>query len=282
MRDIKRGIEELFSSYKIEYFSSVSVEALSITKPRLLEQLDFVPRSATLFLVPYYVGKTENISLYAAACDYHIFLGEVGGRVAKFLENECGKRAKAFVDHSPLDERHAAAVCALGVIGDNGLLLNEKYGSYVFIGEIISDAPPEELGAAEPVSPLGCSHCGRCASFCPMPDIGECLSALTQKKGTLDEKEREYIKKHKSAWGCDICQSVCPYNKNPKTTPVEFFSEARIPKLTRAILDEMSDEEFAKRAYAWRAKKTILRNIEILEEDENKPLLVQSFSCDNT
>jgi len=69
---------------------------------------------------------------------------------------------------------------------------------------------------------------------------------------------------HNILWGCDLCQSSCPHNKNPKLTPVEFFHRDRIPCLTREILDNMSDEDFEKRAFAWRKRKTIERNLEIL------------------
>ncbi len=265
MQNINQGLRELFSSFEIEYFSSIRLEEVKLTKPYLLERLDFSPRCAIIFLVPYYGGETDNLSVYAAARDYHIFLSEVGGRVENFLEKECGKRAKSFGDHSPIDERDAAAGCSLGLLGDNGLLINEKYGSYIFIGEVLTDALPEELMTPKTVNPAECEHCGKCKAACPMPKIGECLSSLTQRKGTLTDEERSYIKKYGSVWGCDLCQSSCPHNKAPKITPVRFFTEQRTPRLTRDVIEKMSDAEFAKRAYAWRTKATLMRNIEIFE-----------------
>lgn len=96
----------------------------------------------------------------------------------------------------------------------------------------------------------------------------DCLSAVTQKKGELSEKEKEYIIKYKSAWGCDICQLACPMVqkaiKNGARTPISFFRENRIKNLTTEELCGMSDEEFRKRAFSWRGKATIKRNIDLL------------------
>ena len=82
-------------------------------------------------------------------------------------------------------------------------------------------------------------------------DSLDCLSAVTQKKGDLSEDEKAYIKKYGSAWGCDICQLVCPLVKKAidggAETPIEFFRENRIKNLTPEALSEMTDEEFKKR-----------------------------------
>ena len=74
---------------------------------------------------------------------------------------------RGYGDHSPIDERYAALACGLGIAGDNGLIINEKYGSYVFIGDVICDVPPETLSAMPVGKILHCSHCGRCRSACP-------------------------------------------------------------------------------------------------------------------
>ena len=84
------------------------------------------------------------------------------------LEECYGRHFWGFADKSPLSETYTAACAGLGIIGDNHLLINEKYGSFVFIGEILSEVPAEELGydGREPVTG-GCLHCGKCAAKCP-------------------------------------------------------------------------------------------------------------------
>ena len=177
-------------------------------------------------------------------------------------------RFECFADNSPIDERHAAALCGLGMLGDNGLLITEKYSSYVFLGEIITDYPIE----SEAQEIKHCLKCGKCQLACPMGSIGECLSSLTQKKGELSDTDSSAIRKYSCAWGCDICQEVCPYTIRAKRTGsiytnVDFFKEELIPVLTSEMLQSMSDEDFSQRAYSWRGRNTILRNLRIIENN---------------
>ena len=95
----------------------------------------------------------------------------------------------------------------------------------------------------------------------------DCLSAITQRKGELTEREIELMRKNNTLWGCDICQSVCPHNKFPVSTPIDFFYEERIDELTSKVLESLDDESFSKRAFAWRGRKTVERNIGYLEEN---------------
>ena len=78
--------------------------------------------------------------------------------------------------------------------------------------------------------------------------------------------------KHRALWGCDICQLVCPLVKKAiesgAETPIEFFRENRIKNLTPEVLSEMTDEEFGKRAFSWRGRQTIERNLKLLFEDD--------------
>ena len=87
---------------------------------------------------------------------------------------------------------------------------------------------------------------------------------MTQRKGDLTEYEIALMKKVNTVWGCDECQRYCPYNKEPRLTPIPFFYLDRIPKLTSEIVDAMSKDKFAKRAFAWRGRKTVERNLKHL------------------
>lgn len=268
MRD---KIREYFESVGIEYFAVLDYRDLVETSAAIVERSGFVPGSAVVYLVPYYTGVPDNISRYAASLDYHIFLREVGeGLIALLKQSSPNLQAHAYGDHSPINECHAALVGGLGVIGDNGLIINERYGSYVFIGDVITDLPPEVLGASLLQPILRCDRCGACKRSCPTGILrgegSDCLSAVTQRKGELSAHEVDMIRKYNTAWGCDICQSVCPHNKNAAQTPIDFFRRDRIQHLTSEMVEGMDKAEFRKRAFAWRGKSPLLRNLDILEE----------------
>ena len=87
---------------------------------------------------------------------------------------------------------------------------------------------------------------------------------ITQTKGELSDDDKALIRRCGCAWGCDICQEVCPANADLPNTPEKFFKEGRTPYLTVQTVENMSDEAFAERAYAWKGRKCIIRNLEIL------------------
>ena len=236
---------------------------------------DFVPRSVIVYLLPYYTGETVNLSRYAASLDYHIALRECAdGLIGALTAARPGARAKGYGDHSPIDEVGAALVSGLGFVGDNGLIINERYGSYVFIGDVVTDIPAEELGATKAQEVGHCMHCGACRRACPTGILSgegcDCLSAITQRKGELSEYEMDLMRRYNTAWGCDVCQSSCPYNREPKITPIAFFHKERITELTREVLDKMDKATFQKRAFAWRGRKTVERNIDVLCTDTSR------------
>jgi epoxyqueuosine reductase len=95
---------------------------------------------------------------------------------------------------------------------------------------------------------------------------GECRSALTQKKGALSEDESRLLATFPSLWGCDVCQEVCPYTAHARRrgtlyTKIPFFHQNTIATLSLDALDEMDDESFSRRAYAWRGRDVIRRNL---------------------
>lgn len=263
-------LDEVFAEHKIEYYSALAYSDCNELNHELIAREGFTPRSVILFLLPYYAGNAENLSCYAAALDYHIAIREITDAVISRLSAaypDCHFRG--YGDHSPIDERHAAAISGLGIKGDSTLLINEKYGTYVFIADIVTDVPPEALGARAPLPLVTCSHCGACIRACPTGilrgECSDCLSAITQRKGELTEKEVEIMRKVDTVWGCDLCQSVCPYNRTPTPTPIEFFHRDRIERLTSDRLSAMSADELKSRAFGWRGRKTIERNLEELD-----------------
>lgn len=257
----------------LEFYGALPLSSCRIIMPRLL----CLPsgreiKSVLCFLVPYYTGDGENVSSYAVSRDYHLYMKELFSRICPALEEIFeGEEFVGFSDHSPIDERHAAALCGLGVLGCNHLLINEKYGSYVFIGEVLSTLPAEKWGFVCTAPEISCHACHACLEACPTGCLrgeGECLSSLTQKKGVLTPDEEKNVRKGGSLWGCDACQRVCPMNRSQKT-PISFFYQDRITVLNQKNVAEMSDEEFGRRAYSWRGRSPLLRNLAIMDGGES-------------
>lgn len=232
-----------------------------------------IPQDAASVLVclfPYYTGehKERNISRYAMVTDYHMIAGEYLNRFCKALQEVFPQNQfEPFTDNSPIREVSAAFHAGLGRRGKNGLILHPKYGSYVFIGEVVTDLV---LQPDQPLNPQECIGCGKCQNVCPQGALQSdgsvclerCRSHITQKKGELTDWEIGQIQDGGLIWGCDICNDVCPMNQEAKVlTPVPEFLESTV-----AVLDAQIAERLLKtRAYNYRGKKTILRNIQLLE-----------------
>ncbi len=272
-------LENELKAFKIELFSALPLSLCKIINPYKLDRCGFDDAEAVsviMIAIPYYSkNQCSNISKYCIPPDYHLFAKELFGTVLPKLEAEFPKyRFFGFADNSPINERDAAALSGLGIIGDNGLLITDKYSSYIFLADIITDYP---IKHGHNYEMRHCEGCSACKAACPINDIGICLSELTQKKGELTDTEREAIFKYGSAWGCDICQSVCPHTKKAFDdgsifSPIDFFSSKLIPSISSEMIGKMSDEEFSSRAYSWRGRKTILRNLAILEEKKTENL----------
>ena len=121
-----------------------------------------------------------------------------------------------------------------------------------------------------PTEPPACPGCGACRRACPVTDadghpVQECLSALTQKKGALTPEEQDALRRHPLIWGCDDCQLVCPLNRaalsGAHDTPLAFFRAERLLCLTPEALAGMSEECFRERAFAWRGRAPLERNL---------------------
>ena len=269
----------------IEFFALIPLERCKILKEYLLTKNGFdKSANAITILIPYKTENSpENLSVYASVRDYHGFVSELSKKLEKYAKIKYpGANIKLFADHSPIDEVHAACISGLGFIGENGLLINEKYSSFVFLAECVTDLTPYELGMdyASITEVKECFHCGKCAKACPSGCIkksGEvddfnkktiCLSAITQKKGELTDDEIKLMLDNNTVWGCDVCQNVCPYTKNAKLSEIEYFKSGVITRLTRDVLDHMSDEEFMTRPFSWRGRGVIERNIGYFEKKE--------------
>ncbi len=226
---------------------------------RAKARLPKAAKTIVCFAFPYKVadGAPKNISRYAAVPDYHEILGKKLNSLAeKFREAYPDNSFEVFIDNSPIPEVYAAARAGLGLYGDNGLLITKEYGSFVFIGEIVTDLElPLPQGEV-----LRCEGCGACLSACPVGLCKQsCLSAITQKKKPLSDDEKRLILENGSVWGCDICQNACPMNIGSGKTSIPEFREG--------YRDEYSiGENIEGRAFAWRGEAVIKRNALLFED----------------
>jgi epoxyqueuosine reductase len=169
-----------------------------------------------------------HISAYAYGDDYHKILKDKLHKLLLFIEANSGKRdARVFVDSAPVLDRAWAHRAGLGFIGKNTLLINRKGGSYFFIGQIILDL---ELDAENrPAEKNFCGSCTLCLQACPTNalepfklDARKCISYLTiEHKSEIPVK----FKGQFNDWifGCDICQDVCPWNRDVKPNQEPAF-----------------------------------------------------------
>ena len=257
-------------------FASLPLFRAPVIKERLTARVPEA-RAAVFMVIPYLVRDDGpcNICLYARSRDYHLYARELNGRIGAFFA-ECGGSGVLFADVSPFDEVEAAVRAGLGVRGANGLLITERYGSYVFIAGLLTtlDQTALEREGVPRGYPLdaSCLRCRACLDACPgscagTPFRDTCVSSLTQKKGTLTEAEIALVRAGEYVWGCDVCQTVCPMNASAQETPIPFFREKRVTFLTPDSLAEMTDAEFAERAFSWRGKAVLERNLKLRDPD---------------
>ncbi len=233
---------------------------------RAAKRLPDHAQSILVTLFPYYLGEEayegSNISRYAVVPDYNDFLRDLlCDAAARLTELYPQEQFVAFCGNSPLPEVAAAVRAGLGTRGRNALLLTEKYGSWVFIGEIVTTM---HLPAAQNELKL-CDGCDLCIRACPTGALSEngfdetlCLSAITQQKKPLTPEQEEMIRSTGCAWGCDICQKACPKNKGAQKTEIDLFLNGI---KTRAE----HGEDLTGRAYGWRGAKVIERNLSIFD-----------------
>ncbi len=218
-----------------------------------------IPQNAKTIIICAFPYKIKDeapkfLSRYAAVPDYHTVCGQMLEKAKEKLKQKYPQNEfEWFCDNSPIPEVHTAAVAGLGVKGENGLLITKEYGSFVFLGEIVTDLDIEcKNNYSE------CNHCGKCNTACPVSlNKTNCLSNLSQKK-KLDDSELQTLKQNNILWGCDICQNACPLNKNAKNTD--------IPEFINGYRNEyIPCEDTENRPYTWRGDTVIKRNYENLK-----------------
>jgi epoxyqueuosine reductase len=193
-----------------------------------------------------------KISRYAWGDDYHLVLTKRLEDLYEFMKLEIPDLAgKIYVDTGPVMDKVWAARAGIGWLGKHTNIITRKFGSWVFLGEILIDA---ELEYDTPLVDL-CGTCTACLDACPtqaivqpyLLDANKCISYLTiEHRGELPKEIVTNF--HNWIYGCDICQDVCPWNRFQKETEEPAFQpreENIAPKLTE--LAGLSQDEFSQR-----------------------------------
>jgi epoxyqueuosine reductase len=196
------------------------------------------------------------ISRYAwGQQDYHDSVMPRLRQVETALRNAAGEAdlvTRCYVDTGPIVERVVAKYAGIGWIGKNTCIINQKIGSWIFLGVILTSLDlTSDLEPSLP-APDRCGSCTRCIDACPTDaliapyqlDSNKCIAYLTiEKRGAIPDEIREGMGRH--IFGCDICQDVCPWNRKAPATDAEEFQPR--PQLVNPALEwlaEMSAEDF--------------------------------------
>jgi len=196
------------------------------------------------------VGK-HPVSCFAWGRDYHLVLREKLASLALYIESLVpGTQTRLFTDSGPLLEKSFAQKAGLGQVGKNTLLLNPDFGSFLFLGEILTDLA---LEFDEPFTRDLCGTCRKCLEACPTGalvgerelDARKCVSYRTQRKEN-PPPETDFF--NGMIWGCDLCQKACPYNEKAFSSREKAFRpKPEITEMTVSEISALSDEELRNR-----------------------------------
>ncbi|SCY73515.1 tRNA epoxyqueuosine(34) reductase QueG [Flavobacterium caeni] len=211
-------------------------------------------KSVISLLLNYYPSQTQNpdapkISKYAYGQDYHFVIKEKLKELLYVIEQEIGQvHGRAFVDSAPVLDKAWAAKSGLGWIGKNANLLSKQVGSFFFIAELIVDLELEYDHATTD----HCGSCTACIDACPteaivapyVVDGSKCISYFTiELKDNLPESMKGQFADW--AFGCDVCQDVCPWNRfsKPHNEPL-FNPNPELLTMSRKDWEEITEETF--------------------------------------
>ena len=212
---------------------------------------------------------TGRVSNYAWSSDYHRRMKSILSEIASVIETNAGTgTTKIACDTAPLAERAFAARAGLGWIGKHTNLIDPQFGSFVFLGEIVTTV---EFDSDERLK-KNCGSCRRCIDICPTGalrgdytiDATRCISDLTQRTDGIPRAMRPFVGTW--VWGCDLCQTICPPTQkagfSARSENSAISQDAAAPSLVRLLRLRSSDfrRTFAPTAIGWRGAAVLRRN----------------------
>jgi epoxyqueuosine reductase len=213
-------------------------------------------------------NRRGSFSRASWGLDYHDILRNRLKKLEDFiLEKVPDAKLKSMVDTGDLADKAVAERAGLGYVGKNTILITKEFGTYVYLGEMVTNIP---FPPDKPIEDL-CGSCNICVDKCPpgalvqggQLNAQKCIAYQTQNKNYVPEPYRKKIGNR--VYGCDTCQTVCPYNKG-----VDFHFHAEMepdPELVKPKLVDLLNitnrtfkETYGFMAGSWRGKKPIQRN----------------------
>ncbi len=230
------------------------------------------------------IREGPRYARYLQGPDYHVQMTQKLQRMMEAVQAKSQAAPsldwKVCVDTSAVLERTWAALAGLGWIGKNTLLIHPKYGSYLFLGEVLINLP---IGRAPTLLPNYCGNCQRCLKGCPTsafekPGVlnsNRCISFLTlEKRGEMNLSEEQ--KKKIGPWiaGCDLCQEVCPFNlkcsRAEKDPAFDSNASATALNTWEALLEETPEQ------YLLRVKNSALKRVKPQQQSRNLAIVLKN------
>ncbi len=205
-------------------------------------------KSVIMLAMSYYSEKNNSliknsemkISRYALGKNYHNIIRKKLKKFQALLELKYPEiRLRPFVDTAPVLERYWAKKAGIGTIGKNTCLIIPKKGSWFFLAGMLCNI---DFQSSSYIDKNYCGSCTKCIEACPTNaivapytiDVRKCISYITiEKRGNLSESQKRL---NQWVWGCDICQEVCPQNKNATLTRTKEFDT--LPQILEIIQDK--------------------------------------------
>lgn len=292
-----REFEELRAFYQMRQDRNLQNEFEEQDTEKRVNPKHYMGDGKTILSIafPYYheegiLNKENGFSVYTKRLDYHRVVRKYLDQIITYIESLGGK-AMGFVDSNTLPERYIAFLAGVGFIGKNNMIITEKYGSYVFLGEIITDLEipcKEQRQFDELLEYKECGTCQKCLGECPTKAIhlqrknpNICLSYMTQKKN-LSDQEIRLLKGN--IFGCDFCQIKCPYNEEIEKDVLKEFEtlgDMNEEVITYALMDnKYFKEKISCTSCGWRGKNVIKRNA--LIHLYHKGEVINDFKCESS
>lgn len=246
-------------------------------------------KSAIVVVKNYYTGdhvdyseKASNlpkIARYAWGKDYHQWFKKKLGLLRSFLEtqNDHSIKVWAFNDTAPVLERAWAFKAGLGFLGKSGMFIHRRFGTWTLLGGMFTDLI---IQPNEPYQGPDCGSCTRCIDACPpkaiirpkMVDANKCISTWTIERPLHPEAFSKAPRNHQWAFGCDICQEVCPWNKFETKTDEPRFA----PLPGRIFLAPETFQQDLRGSPLYRSKKPgLLANLLRIQSSLHEPNMKQ-------